>query len=77
MGCTSPGVNETNLQVLLGSEDQHLGVDITLNTINNKGVTADMDRLRELAMKDIDLTRCKHELADECTHWRVRNAETR
>ena len=77
MGCTSPGVNETNLQVLLGSEDQHLGVDIALNTINDKGVTADTDRLRELAMEDIDLTRHEHKLADERTRWRVRNAETR
>ena len=38
-----PGVDETDLQVLLGSEDQRLGVDIALNTINDKGVTADTD----------------------------------
>ena len=76
-GCTSPGVDETNLQVLLGSEDQRLGVDIALNTINDKGVTADTDRLQEIAMEDVDLTRREHELAKECTHWRVRNAETR
>ena len=44
-GCTLPGVNEADLQVLLGSEDQRLGVDIALNTINDKGVTADTDRL--------------------------------
>ena len=44
-GCTSPGVNKADLQVLLGSEDQRLGVDIALNTINNKGVTADTDCL--------------------------------
>ena len=43
IGCTLPGVDETDLQVLLGSEDQRLGVDIALNTINNKGVTADTD----------------------------------
>ena len=42
-GCTSPGVDKTDLQVLLGSEDQCLGVDIALNTINNKGVTANTD----------------------------------
>ena len=76
-GCMSPGVDETNLQVLLGSEDQCLGVDIALNTINDKGVTADTDRLREIAMEDVDLTRCEQELADERIHWRVRNAETR
>ena len=76
-GCTSPGVDETDLQVLLGSEDQRLGVDITLNTINDKGVTADTDRLREIAMEDVDLTRHKQELANEHTRWRVRNAETR
>ena len=28
-------------------------------------------------MEDVDLTRCEHELAEERTHWRVRNAETR
>ena len=39
IGCMTPGVNETNLQVLLGSEDQCLRVDIALNTINDKGVT--------------------------------------
>ena len=55
-GCTSPGVDKTDLQVLLGLEDQHLGVDIALNTINNKGVTADTDWLRELAMEDVVLT---------------------
>ena len=55
-GCTLPGVDETNLQVLLGSEEQCLGVDIALNTINDKGVTADTDRLRELAIEDIVLT---------------------
>ena len=76
-GCTSPGVNETDLQVLLGSEDQRLGVDIALNTINDKGVTADTDRLWELAVEDVVLTRCEQELADERTNWRVRNAETR
>ena len=76
-GCTSPGVNKTNLQVLLGSEDQCLGVDIALNTINDKGVTADTDRLREIAMEDVDLTMREHELADKRTCWRVRNAETR
>ena len=76
-GCTSPGVDETNLQVLLGSEDQRLGVDIALNTINDKGVTADTDRLREIAMEDVDLTRREHELANERTRWRVRNAEIR
>ena len=76
-GCTSPGVDETNLQVLLGSEDQRLGVDIALNTINDKGVTADTDCLQEIAMEDVDLTRREHELADERTCWRVRNAETR
>ena len=76
-GCTSPGVNETDLQVLLGSEDQRLGVDIALNTINDKGVTADTDRLWELAVEDVVLTRCEQELADEHTNWRVRNAETR
>ena len=66
-GCTSPGVDETNLQVLLGLEEQHLGVDIALNTINDKGVTADTNRLRELAVEDMVLTRCKQELADERT----------
>ena len=76
-GCTSPGVDETNLQVLLGSEDQRLGVDIALNTINDKGVTADTDRLQEAAMEDVDLTRREQELAEERTRWRVRNAEVR
>ena len=76
-GCTSPGVNESDLQVLLGSEDQRLGVDIALNTINDKGVTADTDRLREAATEDVDLTRREHKLADERTRWRVRNAEIR
>ena len=76
-GCTLPGVNEMDLQVLLGSEDQRLGVDIALNTINDKGVTADTDRLRELATEDVVLTRREQELADERTSWRVRNAETR
>ena len=75
IGCTSPGVNESDLQILLGSEDQHLGVDIALNTINDKGVTADTDHLREAAMEDVDLTRREHELAAERTRWRVRNAE--
>ena len=76
-GCMSPGVDETDLQVLLGSEDQRLGVDIALDTINDKGVTADTDCLWEIAMEDVDLTRCEQELADERTHWRVRNAKTR
>ena len=76
-GCTSPGVDNTNLQVLLGSEEQRLGVDITLNTINDKGVTADTDQLKELAVEDIVLTQCEQELADEQTSWRVKNAETR
>ena len=76
-GCTSPGVNETNLQVLLGTEDQRLGVDIALNTINDKGVIVDTDRLREIAMEDVDLTRREHELVEERTRWRVRNAEVR
>ena len=75
--CTSPGVDESDLQVLLGSEDQRLGVDIALNTINDKGVTADTDRLREIATEDVDLTRGEHELANECNRWRVRNAEVR
>ena len=66
-----------NLQVLLGSEDQRLGVDIALNTINDKGVTADTDCLREIAMEDVDLTRHEQELANERTRWRVRNAKTR
>ena len=65
------------MQVLLGSEDQRLGADIALNTINNKGVTADTDRLWEIAMEDVDLTRCEQELAEERTRWRIRNAETR
>ena len=56
IGCTSPGVDESDLQVLLGSEDQRLGVDIALNTINDKGATADTDHLREAAMEDVDLT---------------------
>ena len=56
IGCTSPEVDKTNLQILLGSEDQHLGVNIALNTINDKGVTADTDRLRELALEDVVLT---------------------
>ena len=43
VGCTPFGIDEGDLQVLLGSEDQHIGVDITLNTINDKGVTADTD----------------------------------
>ena len=77
IGCTVPEVDETNLQPLLGSEDQRLGVDIALNTINNKGVTADTDRLRELALEDMVLTRRERELADEHTSWRVRDAETR
>ena len=77
VGCTSPGVNETNLQILLGLEDQRLGVDIALNTINDKGVTADTDRLQELAMEDVDLTRREHELANERMRWRARNAKTR
>lgn len=77
IGCTSPQVEETNLQILLGSEDQRLGVDIALNTINNKGVTADTDRLRELAMEDVVLTQHERELADEHTHWRAKDAETR
>ena len=28
-------------------------------------------------MEDVVLTRCEQELADECTDWRARNAETR
>ena len=56
IGCTSPEVDKTNLQIILGSEDQHLGVNIALNTINDKGVTADTDRLRELALEDVVLT---------------------
>ena len=77
IGCTAPDVDETNLQPLLGSEEQRLGVDIALNTINDKGVTADTDRLRELALEDMVLTRRERELADERTSWRVRDAETR
>lgn len=77
IGCTSPHVNETNLHILLGSEDQRLGVDIALNTINDKGVTADTDRLRELAMEDVILTRREKELANKRTCWRVKDAETR
>ena len=77
IGCTSPGVDEADLQVLLGSEDQHLGANIALNTINDKGVTTDTDCPRELAMEDVVLTRREQELAEECTSWRVRNAETR
>ena len=76
-GCTSPEVDETNLQPLLGSEDQRLGVDIALNTINDKGVTADTDRLRELALEDLVLARRERELADDRTRWRVKDAETR
>ena len=75
IGCMPSGIDENNLQVLLGSEDQRLGVDIALNTINDKGVTADTDRLREVAMEDVDLTRCEQELADERTRWRARNVE--
>ena len=52
----SPGVDNTDLQALLGSEEQCLGVDIALNTINDKGVTADTNRLRELALEDVVLT---------------------
>ena len=77
ISCTSPGVDKTDLQVLLGSEDQRLGVNIALNTLNDKGVTTDTDRLRELAMKDVVLTRCEQELANERTSWRLKNAETR
>ena len=77
IGCTAPNVDENNLQLLLGSEDQRLGADIALNTINDKGVTADTDRLRELALEDMVLTRHERELADERTSWRVRDAETR
>ena len=77
IGCMSPQVDETNLQALLGSDDQCLGVDIALNTLNDKGVTADTDRLRELAMEDVVLSRREQELADERTQWRVKNAETR
>ena len=77
IGCTAPNVDETNLQPLLGSEEQRLGVNIALNTINDKGVTADTDRLRELALEDQVLTRREQELADERTSWRVRNAEIR
>lgn len=73
----APGVDETDLQVLLGMEDQCLGVNIILNTINDKGVMADTDRLRELALKDAVLTRHEKELLDECTAWRARNTETR
>ena len=77
IGCTSPQVDKTNLQALLGSEDQRLGVDIALNTLNDKGVTADTDRLRELVLDDVVLTRREQELADERTRWRVKDAETR
>ena len=77
VGCMAPGVKETDLQFLLGSEDQRLGVDIVLNTINDKGVMADTDQLRELALEDVVLTRRERELADERTHWRVKDAETR
>ena len=73
----APNIDKTNLQLLLGSEDQQLGVDIALNTINDKGVTADTDQLRELALDNVVLTRREQELADECTSWRVKNAETR
>ena len=76
-GCTSPGVDETDLQILLGSEDQRLGVDIALNTINNKGLTADTDWLRELALEDVVLTRREWGLADECSYWKTKDAETR
>ena len=77
IGCTAPEVDETNLQPLLGTEDQRLGVDIALNTLDDKGVTVDTDRLRELALEDQVLTRRERELADERTSWRVRDAETR
>ena len=77
MGCMSPGVDNTNLQVLLGGEDQRLRVNIALNTINDKGVTVDMDRLRELALEDIVLLRREQELTDARASWRVRNMETR
>ena len=77
IGCTAPGVEETDLQVLLRSEDQRLGVDITLNTLNDKGVTADTDQLRELAIEDVVLTRRERELAYECTRWTIKNVKTR
>ena len=77
IGCMAPNIDKTNLQLLLGSEDQQLGVDIALNTINDKGVTADTDQLRELALDNVVLTQREQELADERTSWRVKNAETR
>ena len=52
-------------------------MDIALSTINDKGVTADTDRLRELAKEDIQLTRHEHNLAQERNHWRVSDAATR
>ena len=73
----SPGVDNTNLQVLLGGEDRRLRVNIALNTINDKGVTVDMDRLRELALEDIVLLCREQELTDARASWRVRNMETR
>lgn len=51
----------------MGNENQCLKVDIAVNTINDKGVMADTDRLRELALQDEVLTHCKQELLDECT----------
>ena len=77
IGCTSPGVDNTQLQPLLGSEEQRLGVDIALNTINDKGVTTDVNWLRELAREDVVLTRWEQELAKERASWRIKNADTK
>lgn len=73
---TAEGVDDAQLDVLLGDKEQKLKVNIALSTINNKGVTADTDHFRELCTKGEVLKQCEQELCNEQARWRVRLAET-
>ena len=62
-GVSLEGVDDTQLGILLGDEEQRLRTDIVLNTINDKGVTADVDKYRHLHEEQEEFRVREQELA--------------
>lgn len=74
---TMAGVDDTQLDVLLGDEEQRLKVNITLSTVTNKGITVDTNKFRELHTQGEVLAWCEWELHNEWATWRTTLTETK
>jgi len=77
IGPPIPHPNNNDLTIFDETQPHALAVDISLFALDDKGVTADVDRLRDLPFEEVELNHREEQLNKDRLRWHAKKKEVR